>query len=50
MATGSGKTVTALSIATKLVTNILKNDMIMIIGICVPYKHLAEQWKVSTKF
>lgn len=49
MATGSGKTVTALSIATELVLNILKNDMTMIIVICVPYKHLAEQWKVEAQ-
>lgn len=45
MATGSGKTVTALSVATKLVTNIAKKDMSIIIIICVPYIHLAEQWK-----
>jgi len=45
MATGSGKTVTALSAATKLISNIVKNEMSIIVVICVPYKHLAEQWK-----
>lgn len=44
MATGSGKTVTALATAVKLSEAIAKNNQKIFILVTVPYKHLADQW------
>jgi DNA phosphorothioation system restriction enzyme len=41
MATGTGKTVTALTAATKLVNQINQNLLVII---AVPYQHLVDQW------
>ena len=47
MATGTGKTITAISAAVKLIDNI---SLEMVVVIC-PYKHLAAQWvKEMEKF
>lgn len=45
MATGSGKTVTALSAITKLFNEIKNVESSLFVVISVPLKHLAEQWK-----
>lgn len=44
MATGSGKTVTALTGTTRLYNEIKKKDSSLVVIVSVPYKHLAEQW------
>lgn len=44
MATGSGKTVTALAGMTRLHAEILKQHLALVVVITVPYRHLAEQW------
>lgn len=44
MATGSGKTVTALSGLTRLYSMVKNNKSSLVIIITVPYRHLAEQW------
>ena len=44
MATGSGKTVTALSAATKLLHHAINSESKLIIIVAAPYQHLAEQW------
>jgi DNA phosphorothioation system restriction enzyme len=49
MATGSGKTVTALSTAVKLSAAIVKNKQKLFILVTVPYKHLADQWEKEAK-
>ena len=52
LATGAGKTVTALAAATKLVQGVLKKEnQNLVIVIAVPYVHLAEQWvRESSEF
>lgn len=45
MATGSGKTVTALSALVRLTNYVLKQDGKIIIVVAVPYIHLADQWE-----
>jgi DNA phosphorothioation system restriction enzyme len=45
MATGSGKTVTALAVATKLALATIKAGKKLVVLVTVPYKHLAEQWE-----
>ncbi|MGV7234962.1 MAG: DEAD/DEAH box helicase family protein [Nitrosomonadaceae bacterium] len=44
MATGSGKTVTALVGITRLYELIRKKQSSLVVIITVPYRHLAEQW------
>jgi DNA phosphorothioation system restriction enzyme len=44
MATGSGKTVTALSVASKLTELTVARKKKNVTLVTVPYKHLAEQW------
>jgi len=44
MATGSGKTVTALALATKLCNHAIAKESRLSIVITVPYRHLADQW------
>ena len=44
MATGAGKTVTALAVASKLTAFVRKNNKKLVVLVTVPYKHLAEQW------
>ena len=44
MATGSGKTVTALAGTTRLYGEIKKRHSSLVVIITVPYRHLAEQW------
>lgn len=45
MATGSGKTVTALATVTRLVQKIVEKGERIGIIVTVPYKHLADQWQ-----
>ncbi len=45
MATGSGKTVTALSTVTRLVQKLVERKGQLGIIVTVPYKHLADQWQ-----
>ena len=45
MATGAGKTVTALSAATILANKATEKNKKLLIIIAVPYKHLALQWQ-----
>lgn len=45
MATGAGKTVTALTTAVKLAQLCVSKHTKLAIIIAVPYKHLAEQWR-----
>lgn len=45
MATGSGKTVAALAVATKLAALARAKGSKLAIIVAVPYKHLAEQWQ-----
>lgn len=49
MATGSGKTVTALSTSVKLVNRLNEKGQSLGIIITVPYKHLADQWETEAK-
>lgn len=49
MATGSGKTVTALSAATKLLHHAVSNESKLLIVVVAPYQHLAEQWAVEAR-
>lgn len=44
MATGTGKTVTALTAVTRLNDHVAKNQGELLTIIAVPYQHLAEQW------
>ena len=44
MATGSGKTVTALAAAARLVNFALQKPSKIIVLVIVPYQHLADQW------
>lgn len=44
MATGSGKTVAALAVATKLFNFLKTKNAKLVVIVAVPYKHLAEQW------
>ena len=44
MATGSGKTVTALTGTTRLYNEIKKKESSLVVMVSVPYRHLAEQW------
>jgi DNA phosphorothioation system restriction enzyme len=44
MATGSGKTVTALAAATRLVNHALHKSSKLLLVVAVPYQHLADQW------
>jgi DNA phosphorothioation system restriction enzyme len=44
MATGSGKTITALSAITHLIKELQKNDTYIPLLVVVPYIHLIEQW------
>ena len=44
MATGSGKTVTALSCVSKLANNFTQRKHPLLTIVAVPYQHLAEQW------
>lgn len=45
MATGSGKTVAALAVATKLFNFLRTKNGKLVVIVAVPYKHLAEQWE-----
>ena len=47
MATGSGKTVTALGAAARLSQKIIDEGLTIFILIVVPYRHLAEQWRTE---
>jgi len=49
MATGSGKTVTALSAVITLANYTIENKAKLVVVIVVPYKHLADQWENETK-
>ena len=49
MATGSGKTVTALSAVTTLANHTIENKAKLVVVIAVPYKHLADQWENEAK-
>jgi len=49
MATGSGKTVTALSGATRLLDHTKSIDASIVILTIVPFRHLAEQWAVEAR-
>lgn len=49
MATGSGKTVTALSAITKVYKEIVSNKSSIIVIVTVPLKHLAEQWREESE-
>ena len=49
MATGSGKTVTALAAATRLANHAISESNSMLIVITVPYQHLADQWATEAK-
>lgn len=44
MATGSGKTVTALAAATRLTNHALERSSKLLVVVAVPYQHLADQW------
>lgn len=44
MATGSGKTVTALAAATRLANHALERSSKLLVVVAVPYQHLADQW------
>ncbi|MEQ9450496.1 MAG: DEAD/DEAH box helicase family protein [Pseudomonadales bacterium] len=44
MATGSGKTVTALSGVTRLLDHITSSEASIVVLALVPFRHLAEQW------
>lgn len=44
MATGSGKTVTALAIAARLANHALDQSNKLLLVVSVPYQHLADQW------
>jgi superfamily II DNA or RNA helicase len=50
MATGSGKTITALTAATRLLQYINSKESNLVIVITVPYVHLGEQWADETEF
>lgn len=43
MATGTGKTITALSAVAEL-WRVLRDDQSLVVVVTVPYKHLADQW------
>jgi len=45
MATGSGKTITALSAAALLCDHVIKDKAKLVLIMTVPYKHLADQWE-----
>lgn len=45
MATGSGKTVTALSALAQLANHAMKQDGKIVFIVAVPYIHLADQWE-----
>lgn len=45
MATGSGKTVTALSVITRLANYSVEKSAKLVIQVVVPFTHLAEQWR-----
>ena len=49
MATGSGKTVTALAAAARLANHAIEQTQPLLIIITVPYQHLADQWAVEVK-
>ncbi|MBT3434714.1 MAG: DEAD/DEAH box helicase family protein, partial [Nitrospinaceae bacterium] len=49
MATGSGKTVTALVAAMRLTNHIIGNDGNISIVVAVPFQHLANQWEKEAK-
>lgn len=49
MATGSGKTVTALSAVSVLSTHAINNKLKLVVVIAVPYRHLADQWESEAK-
>ena len=49
MATGSGKTVTALSAATRLAHHAVTNESKLLIIAVAPYQHLAEQWATGAR-
>lgn len=49
MATGSGKTVTALAVATKLTEFSMSRRAKLFVLVTVPYKHLAEQWQKEAR-
>jgi len=49
MATGSGKTVTALATATRLYDFAKSNNTGIGVIVTVPYKHLADQWEKEAK-
>lgn len=44
MATGSGKTVTALAAATRLANHASERSSKLLVVVAVPYQHLADQW------
>lgn len=50
MATGSGKTITALTAATRLLNHFRENQATLLIVITVPYVHLGEQWADEAAF
>jgi DNA phosphorothioation system restriction enzyme len=47
MATGSGKTATALALVTKLSTYFSDQDASLVCVVTVPFKHLADQWETE---
>ena len=50
MATGSGKTITALSIALSLYEKIKEhNEVLSVIIVLCPYQHLVDQWDKNAK-
>ena len=50
MATGSGKTITALTAATRLLNHFHTQQAKLVIVITVPYVHLGEQWADEAEF
>jgi len=50
MATGAGKTITALTAATRLLDHLRNKKAKLVIVITVPYVHLGEQWADEAAF
>lgn len=49
MATGTGKTVTALSLMSRLANRIISEKKVHIFVVTVPFQHLADQWADESK-
>ncbi|MBT6325070.1 MAG: DEAD/DEAH box helicase family protein [Bdellovibrionales bacterium] len=49
LATGSGKTLTALATITRLANGLIRKKQNLFVLIVVPYKHLLEQWETESR-